>query len=562
MESKTLNVYFGSALTLEEGQVPLPSIVLKPTSDNWNDFGLRTIFSYRIYDIGRPFLDGKLHLGFLTDGSGDRLELKDFETEDSVDAIANYLQSSGKKFVPAGELPRFYTLHPDMQAYREIVAALGPENATVALLSLNDLVAQNLSKDVPSWFHEALKKREFIYSFVRNSETLFALHNAGSILTGLDNEELKGISRTWNVRFRLPAFSNPHEFTFSFEHDGLIPKRIAALIGKNGVGKSQALANIVRSLTSGDESILTSEKQRPILNRLIAISSPGETRRTFPSPSSRDRVQYKRIFLNGEGGNRGGTKLGDVIVQLARSRERIKENDRWSLFCGAISTIAPIEDLVVRADPELQLIDGTPFVQLERLRFGNEQERLARFARITRSSGLFRRLKSQTVPLSSGQLTFARFAAQACLHIENGTLVLIDEPETHLHPNFISNFLRLLDRLLQETGSFSILATHSPHVIRELPSSQVVVLRETQNREVECSTPRLKTLGADIGAISTFVFGDTAYGDETFDTLFKEIARKIEHSGPGDEILWEELEGNVSAEVMMYLRRTTKEQDS
>ena len=48
--------------------------------------------------------------------------------------------------------------------------------------------------------------------------------------------------------------------------------------------------------------------------------------------------------------------------------------------------------------------------------------------------------------------------------------------------------------------------------MREVPRSQVIVLRQDVNNLIEWVTPRLKTLGADIGEISQFVFGDELFG--------------------------------------------------
>ncbi|MHC5791870.1 AAA family ATPase, partial [Streptococcus pyogenes] len=76
-------------------------------------------------------------------------------------------------------------------------------------------------------------------------------------------------------------------------------------------------------------------------------------------------------------------------------------------------------------------------------------------------------------PLSSGQLSFFKFALLACLHIENGSFVLLDEPETHLHPSMISDFITLLDNILERTGSYALIATHSTYFVREVAREQV-----------------------------------------------------------------------------------------
>jgi energy-coupling factor transporter ATP-binding protein EcfA2 len=192
-------------------------------------------------------------------------------------------------------------------------------------------------------------------------------------------------------------------------------------------------------------------------------------------------------------------------------------------------------------------------IPLADMRNGGEQHRLERWGSVDSRADVFRAVDGELFPLSSGQLTFIRFAAQVCLYIENGTMVLIDEPETHLHPNLISDFVSLLDTLLMDTGSFAILATHSAYFVREVIRSQVIVLREGKDKQIEAVTPRLKTLGADIGAISFFVFSDELYG-----RLLRDISTRLSKGGASATKLFDRLEQDLPPEAFMYLRRELK----
>src|SRR5690554_7214607 len=60
-------------------------------------------------------------------------------------------------------------------------------------------------------------------------------------------------------------------------------------------------------------------------------------------------------------------------------------------------------------------------------------------------------------------------------NIRNNTLILYDEPETHLHPNAISQLINTLFNLLERFDSYCIITTHSPIIIRELVSKNVYV---------------------------------------------------------------------------------------
>ena len=59
------------------------------------------------------------------------------------------------------------------------------------------------------------------------------------------------------------------------------------------------------------------------------------------------------------------------------------------------------------------------------------------------------------------------------------TLVLLDEPEAHLHPPLLSAFTRALSDLLIYRNGVAIIATHSPVVLQEVPKSCVWKLRRS-----------------------------------------------------------------------------------
>jgi ABC-type sulfate/molybdate transport systems ATPase subunit len=92
--------------------------------------------------------------------------------------------------------------------------------------------------------------------------------------------------------------------------------------------------------------------------------------------------------------------------------------------------------------------------------------------------------------------------------IERGSLLLLDEPETHLHPNLISDMMDTLSGLLDATGSIAIIATHSAYIVREVTRAGVKVMT-LEDGVLSVDTPRMQTFGASIDTISQFVFSDT-----------------------------------------------------
>ena len=84
-------------------------------------------------------------------------------------------------------------------------------------------------------------------------------------------------------------------------------------------------------------------------------------------------------------------------------------------------------------------------------------------------------------------------------------MVLVDEPETHLHPPLLAAFLKSVRACLEAFDGYAIIATHSPVVLQETPAKYVQVLRRVadQNRVV---APTVETFAESIGVITQEVF--------------------------------------------------------
>ena len=158
--------------------------------------------------------------------------------------------------------------------------------------------------------------------------------------------------------------------------------------------------------------------------------------------------------------------------------------------------------------------------------------------------------------LSSGEYAMLRFAAQAAAAIEKGSLLLLDEPETHLHPNFISDLMEILDNLLQSTRSIAVIATHSAYVVRETPRRRVNILT-LEDRQISIDTPRMQTFGATIDSISQFVFGDTSISHRFQKTLTDwadQAGREL-----GIEAVIEQYGAELNSESLSFIARRLTE---
>ncbi|TNY30805.1 hypothetical protein FHY64_16955 [Pelagovum pacificum] len=96
---------------------------------------------------------------------------------------------------------------------------------------------------------------------------------------------------------------------------------------------------------------------------------------------------------------------------------------------------------------------------------------------------------------SSGQLSMVSALIALASVIKNGSLVLIDEPELSLHPEWQVKYIDLLLRTFARYhGCHFVVATHSPMVVSELPEHAEVI---SLDQEELPTTKELKGQSAD-----------------------------------------------------------------
>lgn len=124
--------------------------------------------------------------------------------------------------------------------------------------------------------------------------------------------------------------------------------------------------------------------------------------------------------------------------------------------------------------------------------------------------------------LSSGHKIVLLTMVRLVQTVEEQSLVLIDEPEAHLHPPLLSAYIRALSELLVDRNGLAIIATHSPVVLQEVPRSCVWKIARSGNN-TQVGRPDIETFGENVGTLIHEVFGLEVQGTG-FHGLLKEIA--------------------------------------
>ena len=123
-------------------------------------------------------------------------------------------------------------------------------------------------------------------------------------------------------------------------------------------------------------------------------------------------------------------------------------------------------------------------------------------------------------------------------NIRFDTLLLFDEPETHLHPNAISELMVHLNSLLKRYDSYAIIVTHSPLVIRELRSECVLVMERIEN--ILLTRPvGIETFGSNLSVLIDDIFGNSE-SVKFYETLIKRLVRKRKSASEIEEMIQSE----------------------
>lgn len=157
--------------------------------------------------------------------------------------------------------------------------------------------------------------------------------------------------------------------------------------------------------------------------------------------------------------------------------------------------------------------------------------------------------------MSSGHAIVLLTVTRLVATVEEKTLVLLDEPESHLHPPLLSAFVRALADLLHDRNGVAIIATHSPVVLQEIPRSSVWKIYRV-GTDVSTKRPSIETFGENVGVLTSEVFS-LEVERSGFLAL---LAKSVETGGTYEAIL-EEYSGQLGLEGRAILKSLIASRD-
>ncbi|MGY3127828.1 putative ATPase [Agrococcus sp. UYP33] len=283
----------------------------------------------------------------------------------------------------------------------------------------------------------------------------------------------------------------PASLSFEVTVDSIPPTNVHVIIGANGVGKSTLMRNFAESLRSDAdplksgsfvslEAFANRNRRVPFDNVVTVTFSAFDTFPGYlndPDGSTGD-LPHHVVGLEGAPSAGLDDRLAIQFSASLRACVRSPRRERW------LDALA----ILTEADPVLAALNVEDLITRDLLPDGVEG-----------ASEFFDEL-------SSGHKIVLLTITSLIRYVEERTLLLLDEPETHLHPPLLSALVRAVTQLSIDRNGVAILATHSPVVLQEVPRRCVTVLSRS-GEIVSTSPPRIETFAETISVLTSEVFG-------------------------------------------------------
>lgn len=472
------------------------------TWDNWNDFSFYTLFGILYVDDNSKVHDiGAIKIGYFGQGESDR-----------VFSIGEEVNTFGKKYFSLGQSDLYYAN----------LNELGSETRNKILTFLNDI-----AKD-ENLFKIAVKEPVTRIS-------LFRTVSPSTVKTQFRRIANGGVRLTdYDFRFIAPKIkkgSSNFDLTFKVKPESYPPTNIHVLIGRNGVGKTHLTNFMINSLLNEDTSQYGVFEFDDVYNdnefaNLISISFSAFDD-NIPHSEVKDKtkgIQYSYVGLKQFESVKDGIIGTKSTVKLKNEFYRSLDYCRSSRKSRWKSGIEMLE-----SDPNFKDADIKFLIEIQ----DDDEFKKQTF-------NIFNRL-------SSGHRIVLLTITKLIERLQEKSLVLIDEPEAHLHPPLLSAFIRALSELLTQTNGVAVIATHSPVILQEVPRKCVWKLRRI-GAEAISERLNIETFGENVGVLTNEVFGL-----EVTNSGFYELLDKVaKEKGSYEEVI-EHFDGQLGMEAKAIL---------
>lgn len=401
--------------------------------------------------------------------------------------------------------------------------------------ALQDAVANpnliDVFKDEDGWKSSIFRDTPDWKEFIRDAKILY--EGNFKALVGMEAFSFLPAGATRPIEFNFEA-PKPKGYRGSYRKVGpgrnrvLLPERIIVLVGRNGSGKSTILSRLSH----------------------LAYASPHERDQDGFSAMGEitpKTIGFMRVITISYSAFDSFIVPGLAARDLSQIINDIESGDSRFVFCGLRNIVEEVRDDLekLRAEAEFDSDSEPPEISMERRNstklksidaLADEFVSLLKIIRKNKRDELFeltvesltadpsfRDLKTQLADLiarprrsrqhfmdwSTGHKIVLHVIASLVAHTRPQSLVLFDEPETHLHPPLMAALMHAVRMILTELNAYCVVATHSPVLLQETLSCHVRYVSRNGS-EITIKRPKIETYGENIGLLTYDSFGLTA----------------------------------------------------
>lgn len=489
--------------------------------DYWNDFSFVTMFYLSVYDQ-----KGNLHdIGSIKIG---------FKGQDTSVSTYKKLKSEFTELEDD-----FFSVGENLSFYKKL-STLPISLREKLLSSLNDIVFH------PELIEDIQDEKVFRTALLRDTSLTSIKGQFYRVLYG------KAELTNFNFAFERQKYEAMASIRLVFNviESSTPSTNIHTLIGRNGSGKTTILNEMIQAVTEPSKSIskfidMEYLKERPIksdyFSSLISVSfsafDPFDPPEEQPDPSK--GTCYFYVGLKNREKQGSLRTIPELRADFVRHLiDCFRKKDKLALWREAIKKLGTDENFESVGLLDLEEIYKQLRVKHKQVQVDNERFR-----------GLFLlEIENYLTSLSSGHSVVLFTITKIVSVIEEKTLILIDEPESHLHPPLLSAFVRTLSELLFELNGVAIIATHSPVLLQEVPKSCVWKINRVGNT-VKPYRPEVETFGENVGVLTREVFGL-----EVVTSGYHSLMSKAAGSGQSYENILKDYENKLGLEARSILK--------
>lgn len=511
-------------------------------NSDWDDYGYKLVLNFTIWEQTfelRVNPKNNLSMDYLKSGEGE------YPDEDfcSLGEVAYY--EFLKKYLSYKNRQKWFTRSRDL-AYNTSVL----EKFAIEYSKKSDLHGQTLDFTPPnSEYHS------FLYNSFLRITTLKEIKEVFHPLTvfGYSNSTVHYSGDGKNI---IQAVDDREtSINYSFKEDGIdkgalnfkknrkskLPMNVYAVVGGNGSGKSYKINQIISEHMAGDKKF----------SQILHFSlSPFDNIINFDKDGSRKEISDKGKDSDGE---IIYEKVGFVSVKYPPILEVLKKAEALALtdvkkylyqksskylvaentlkegFEGEISIKESFSYYIQNLLIDLIASEDKLKMWGDCLNFFTFESWVDDIINAFQDRNISKNDIEKIDTLSSGQATILLYITKLVSSINQGSLVIFDEPETFMHPPMVKAFIRAVSELVDNNKAFCLMATHSPVIIQEIPHCNVYKLDSNH----ELTNIYYKTYGQNLDTLYKNIYG-VELQQTGYNSFFNDRKEEIIGEGQND----------------------------